>query len=127
MFAHAEVIAVVIQQFLQAGPAHVGELDLGFLGGERGFAAFQKILFAGARGLDHLVHGAVAPWEMLARKAEGDVIDHLGFVEGVERLVIAARGDDGMGIRRRGFPPLTCFALFPLFFMTALNASVGRV
>lgn len=36
---------------------------------------------------------------MLVRKAEGEVINHLGFVEGMERLIIATRGDDRMGIR----------------------------
>ena len=97
--AGAEIVFVVIQQFLQAGPPHIGELDLGFLGGERGLAAFQEILFTGTGGLNHLVHSAVAPGEMLVRKAEGQVIDHLGFVEGMEGLIIATRGDDGMGIR----------------------------
>jgi hypothetical protein len=66
---------------------------------------------------------------MLVRKAESEVIDHLGFVEGVERLVIAARGmigweewESGDG----GFPPLTFFPLFPSFFMAALTASNSR-
>ena len=44
MFAHTQVVAVIVEQFLQAGAAHVGELDLGFLGGERGFAAFEDVL-----------------------------------------------------------------------------------
>jgi hypothetical protein len=35
----AEVVFVVIQQFLQAGAGNVGELDLGFLGRERSLAA----------------------------------------------------------------------------------------
>jgi hypothetical protein len=38
-----------------------------------------------------------SPGRDTLRKTKGDVIDHLGFVEGVERLVVAARGDDGMG------------------------------
>jgi hypothetical protein len=37
----------------------------------------------------------------LAGSEELEVIDHFGFVEGVEGLVIAARGNNGMGIRRR--------------------------
>ena len=89
---------------------------LKFLGGERGLAAFQKILFAGARGLDHLVHRAVAPGEIFVRKAEDEVIDHLGFVEGVERLVIAARGDDGMGIRRQRLPATHMLRIIPIVF-----------
>jgi len=75
-----EVVAVVGEEFFETGPAHTGELDLGFLGGERGFAAFEDVLLPGARGLDHLVHGAVALAKMLVREAKGEVVDGLGFL-----------------------------------------------
>ena len=42
--ARAEVVFVVVQQFLEAGAAHVREFDLGFLGGQRGLAALQDVL-----------------------------------------------------------------------------------
>src|SRR4029077_13642152 len=62
-----------------------------FLGGQRCLAAFKDVLFPGACGLDHLIHSAVALGEELVREAEGNIIDDLGFLEGEERLVIAAR------------------------------------
>src|SRR5438128_12395609 len=46
--AGAQVIFVIVQQFLETGPAYVGELDFSFLGGDRGLAAFQDVLLAGA-------------------------------------------------------------------------------
>ena len=100
--------------------AHVGELDLGFLGGERSLAALQDVLFAGAGRLDHLVNGAVAFGEELVREAEGDVIDNLGFLEGEESLVIAARWKQavrqmgGMGIMGKMFPITRILRIIPI-------------
>ena len=47
--------------------------------------------------MDHLVNGAIVPGEELVREAEGDVVDHLGFLEGEKGLVIAARGEEAVG------------------------------
>lgn len=43
--ADAEVVLVVKQEFLQAGPRDIDELDLGFGGGDRGLAALGDVLF----------------------------------------------------------------------------------
>src|SRR5207249_3037081 len=93
----AKVVFVVIQQFLQAGAGHVGKLDLGFPGGERRLAALEDVLFAGAGGLDHLVDSAVALGEEFVRKAEGEVVDNLGFFEGEESLVVASAREEAVG------------------------------
>ena len=61
------------------------------LGGEPGLAAFQNVLLARTRGLDHLVNGAIALGEILVGEAEGDVVDDLGLLEGQEGPVVAAR------------------------------------
>lgn len=49
--AHAQKVAVVFEQFFQARPSDIGELDLGFLGGTGHLAIFQDVLFAGAGDL----------------------------------------------------------------------------
>ena len=95
--AGAEVIFVIVKQFLKAGAGYIRELDLHFLRGQPGLAALQDILLARPGALDHLVYGAVAPGEEIVREAEGDVINHLGFLERKEGLVIAAWG--GAGVR----------------------------
>ena len=117
---HAKVVAIVGEQLFEAGTANVGELDLSFLGGKGGFAAFQDVLFAGARGLDHLVHGAVALAEILVRETEGEVVDDFGFLVGEEGLVITAGGMMGWEeceSEDEFSPPLTFFAFFPWSFM----------
>ena len=81
MIPHAEEIPIVRQQLLQTGSTDVGELDLHFLGSLRRLAAFQNVLVPRPRGLDHLIHGAVAAREILVGEAEGNVIDNLGFLE----------------------------------------------
>lgn len=53
--ADSQEIALVRQQFLQAGASDVGQLDLDFLGGPRRLAAFDDILLTRAGGLDHLI------------------------------------------------------------------------
>ncbi len=104
MIADAQVVAVVVEQFFEAGAGDVGELDFGLGGGERGFAGFEDVFLAGAGGLDHLVDGAVASAEVFVGEAEGDVVDDFGFLEGEERGVIAAWEEDlvagghGMGL-----------------------------
>lgn len=97
VFADAEIIAIVVEKFFEAGASDAGEFDLGLFGSAGGLAALEEVLFAGAGGLDHLVYGAVALEEELVGEAEGDVEDDLGLVEGVKGLVIAARGNDAFG------------------------------
>lgn len=100
----AEEVVVVVQQFFKAGPGDVGQLNLGFLGGEGGFAAFENVLFSGARGLDHLIDRAVAFGQKLVGEAEGDVVNDFGFLKGEQGSVIAARWEEafGGGLARMG-------------------------
>ena len=42
--------------------------------------------------MDHLVHGAVAFPEILVREAEGNVENNLCLMEGMQNLVVPARG-----------------------------------
>ncbi len=44
--ASAEVVFVVVEQFLQAGAGHIRQFDLRFFSGQTGLAAFQDVLFA---------------------------------------------------------------------------------
>src|SRR6266478_6211233 len=46
--AHPEEVAVIHQEFLEASPGHIRELDLCFLGGAGRLAAFGDVLLAGA-------------------------------------------------------------------------------
>jgi hypothetical protein len=82
MIPHAEEIPIVRKQLLQTGATDVGEFDLHFLGSLRRLATFKNVLFSRPRGLDHLIHGAVAAREILVGEAEGNIIDNLGFLEG---------------------------------------------
>jgi hypothetical protein len=92
MVTHAKVVAIVGEQFFETRPAHARELNLGFLRSERGFAAFEDVLFPGARGLDHLVHRAVAFAEILVREPKGEVVNDFGFLVGEQRLIIPRGG-----------------------------------
>jgi hypothetical protein len=111
----------------------MGELDFGLLGGERGFAAFQDVFLAGARGLDHLVNGAVAFGEIFVGKAEGEVVDHLGFLEGVEPLAIAARRKQAVGqmgrmaIMGRILPTILIIRIIPIFSHCSVRMPAGTL
>ena len=97
VFAHAEVIAVIVEQFFEAGTAHVGELDLGFLGSGGRLAAFQDVLFAGPGGLHHLVVGAgFLAYEAVAEMERG-IIHHQRLLVGEQLLVAAVGWDEGVG------------------------------
>ena len=65
--------------------------------GRAGAAAFEDVFLAGAGGLDHLINGAVALGEEFVSETKGQIIDDLGFVEGVESLVIPAWGEQVVG------------------------------
>lgn len=90
----AEEIAVILEEFFEAGAGYVRELDLGFLGSARGLAAFDDVLLARAGGLDHLVVGAVALGEEAVAEMDRGVIDNLGFLVGEEVFVAAVRGNE---------------------------------
>jgi len=84
------------------------ELDFGFLGSTGCLTAFENVLFAGTRGLDHLVVGAVTPLQKALAEPHRAVIHNPGFLEGEEFFVTAMRWDEGVGVllafvkRRRG-------------------------
>ena len=99
MIADPQVVPIVGQEFLQAGPSHIGELDLGFLRRHSGFAPFQDVLFPGAGGLDHLIDSSIASGEILVGKAKGDVVDNFRFLEGKQRLIISARRQQTLRLR----------------------------
>ena len=76
-----------------------------------------------------MARGYARPTFYALRKTEGEVINHLGFMEGVEGLVIAARGDDGMGgmgIRQRRLPAIHMPRIIPIVFHGTLTAPVAR-
>ena len=72
-----------------------GNLGLGYgvaaLGA--GLAALGDILHPRARGLHHLVDGAVSTSEEFFAKAEGEIVDDLRFPVGEELPVVAALGE----------------------------------
>ncbi len=92
--AHAEEVAVILKQFFEAGAGDVREFDFGFFGSARSLAAFKNILFAGAGGLNHLVVGAVAFFQVAATEPNGAVLDNPGFLEGEEVFVTAMRRNE---------------------------------
>ncbi len=122
VLAHAKVIAVIGQKFFEAGPADTRKLNLRLLGSERGLAAFEDVLFPGARRLNHLVYRAVASGEILVREAEGEVINDLSFLVGEQCLVIATRRDDRpvrralMGVMGSMCPIAPMLPILPIVF-----------
>ena len=90
--ARAEEIAVVVPKFLLACARYVGQFEFEFLGGAGNLAAFNDVLFAGARGLHHLVEGAVFFVQKARGEINGGVIDDLGFLAGEKVFVAAVRG-----------------------------------
>lgn len=87
----AEVVAVVFEEFFEAGSGYVGELDFGFGGGDGGFAAFEDVLFAGTGSLDHLVDGSVGFGEVLLCEVVGEVVDDFRFAVREKFPVVAVR------------------------------------
>lgn len=101
--AHVQIVAVVFEQFLKACARDVGQLDLHLLGRGGGLAALDDVLFARARGLDHLVGGAVALGKEAVTEAKGDLVDDGGLLVGEELPVVAARREKAGGGRTAGF------------------------
>ena len=96
MTSHAQEIAVVFEQFFEAGAGDVGEFEFHFLGGAAGLAAFEDVLFPRAGSLHHLVGGAATLVHEAAAEAHGAIIDDAGFLEGEELLVAAVSGDESL-------------------------------
>ena len=94
--AGAEEVAVVDEQFLQAGAGDIGEFDLTFAGGDGGLAALGDVLFPGPGGLHHLVDGAVALREKSPAEMEGEIVDDLGFAVGEQVLVVSLLREEGV-------------------------------
>ena len=75
--SHAKVIFIIVEQFLQAGLRHIGELDFRLARGGGGLVALSDVLLARASRLHHLVDGSVALLQEPLAEVEGDVVDHL--------------------------------------------------
>lgn len=75
-------VAVVGEEFLEAGTCNVSQLVFSFLGCAGGHAAFDDVLLAGTGGLDHLVAGAVVRVEEAIAEAHGGVVDDFGLLVG---------------------------------------------
>ena len=76
--AHAKVIFIVGEEFLEACLRHVGELYLSLAGCRCCLISLGNVLLAASCGLHHLVHSAVALGEISLGEVVGDVIDNLG-------------------------------------------------
>ena len=118
--AQAQEIAVVFEQFLQACAGYVGEFDFGFLGSTGCLTAFEDVLFAGARGLDHLVVCAVTLLQKALAEPHCAVIHNPGFLEGEKVFVTAMRWDEGVGLwegtKRTEGTARDCHVLYLLSF-----------
>jgi hypothetical protein len=95
--AQPQEVAVVFEQFAEAGASHAGELDFGFFGSAGRLAAFKDVLFAGACGLNHLVIGAVGFFQEALAEAHRAVIDNPGLLEGEQILVATVGWDEVFG------------------------------
>ena len=102
MVAGAEEVAVVFEEFLEAGAGYVGEFEFGFLGSAAGLAAFEDILFAGAGGLHHLVAGAGASVDEAVAETHCAVEDDARFLEREEVFVTAVGRGEALGMGRMG-------------------------
>ena len=96
----AEVVAIIAEQFLQAAPGNIGELDFEFLGSAGYLAALGDVLVATACRLHHLIVGAGAHADEAVAKAHGGIIDDLGFLVAVELFVAAMRRDKALLMSR---------------------------
>ena len=65
--------------------------DFRFLGCRPSFALFQDVLLSRPSGLNHLVDRAIAFGEIIVGKAKGDGVDDSRFLEGQQRMIVAAR------------------------------------
>ena len=75
--SHAKIIFIIVEQFLQAGLRHIGELDFRLARGGGGLVALSDVLLARASRLHHLVDGSVTFLQEPLAEVEGDVVDHL--------------------------------------------------
>ncbi|MHC1768322.1 MAG: hypothetical protein AB9869_29285 [Verrucomicrobiia bacterium] len=86
-----EEIAVILKEFLEAGPGYVCELQFRFFGSAAGLARFQDVLLAGPRSLDHLVVSAVALVQKTLAEPHRPVIDDPRFAKRQQFLVTSMR------------------------------------
>ena len=73
--ASAEVVFIVVEEFLETRLCHIGELDFRLARRGSRLIALGNILLARARRLNHLVNGAVALGEVAMSEVIGDVVD----------------------------------------------------
>jgi hypothetical protein len=89
----AQKIFVIEAQLLQAGPRHVGELELGFFRGAGCLASFGDVLHAGPGRLDHLVASSAARFDVPVAETHRKVENQLGHLETLELSVATMLGD----------------------------------
>jgi hypothetical protein len=84
-----QIVFIVEAQLFQAGPRHVGQLELGFLRRSRRLTALGDILRPAARRLHHLVAGPALAFDEALAEAHGDVVDQLRQLEAPQLPVSA--------------------------------------
>jgi hypothetical protein len=99
----SQKILIIFLQLRQARASYICELDLHFLRCPGGLAAFDDVLFSRARGLDHLVHRAVALTQKARAEKYGGIKDDLRFLIGAQPPVTTVRWDKATfwGVRHR--------------------------
>ena len=86
-------IAIVGQEFLQAGAGNAHELDFCLFRDAGCFAALHDILFARSGSLNHLIHGAIRLIDKTVAESKGKIINNLSFPIGEEFPVVPMRRD----------------------------------
>jgi hypothetical protein len=87
--ALAEKILVVEPQLFEARPRHLRELEFGLFRGRGSRGTLRDILHAAPGGLNHLVAGAAALFDVLVAKAHGNVIGELRHLKALQPAVPA--------------------------------------
>ncbi len=83
----AQEVLIVEAEFLQTGPSDIGELDLHFLRGAAGLAAFGDILYAAPGCLHHLVMSTAIAADVGVAESDGDIIAQLCDLKGFQVFV----------------------------------------
>lgn len=85
-------IAIVLDEFVQGGPRHIGKLDFGFFARSAGRASFGDILFAAAGRLGHLIYRSIALGrQKTPTEKHRSMIYYLAFLVNQQILVPAMR------------------------------------
>ena len=91
----AQIVLVVLLQFLEACFGNVDQLDASLHRGGSSFHALGNVLLPAARCLLHLIDRAVAyRRQVMLHEIDGDIVDAFRFLEGEEVLVVAFRGEE---------------------------------